>query len=62
VFTATKDKLLPTTVTGSWPRPSWYHNNTSGERFSICMTDSAFREQFQDAGAGRLLAPQPRRR
>ena len=49
MFTATKDKLLPTTVTGSWPRPSWYHNNTYGERFSICMTDSAFREQFQDA-------------
>jgi 5-methyltetrahydropteroyltriglutamate--homocysteine methyltransferase len=49
VLTATRDKLLPTTVTGSWPRPSWYHNNTNGERFSICMTDSAFREQFQDA-------------
>ncbi len=49
MLTATRDKLLPTTVTGSWPRPSWYHNNTNGERFSICMTDSAFREQFQDA-------------
>jgi 5-methyltetrahydropteroyltriglutamate--homocysteine methyltransferase len=51
VFTATKDKLLPTTVTGSWPRPSWYRNNTHGERFSHCMTDSEFREQFQDATA-----------
>ena len=51
MLTATKDKLLPTTVTGSWPRPSWYRNNTHGERFAHCMTDTAFREQFQDATA-----------
>jgi 5-methyltetrahydropteroyltriglutamate--homocysteine methyltransferase len=51
VFTATQGKILPTTVTGSWPRPSWYRNNTHGERFSHCMTDTEFREQFQDATA-----------
>ena len=34
MFTVTKDKLLPATVTGSWPRPSWYQNNIHGERFS----------------------------
>jgi 5-methyltetrahydropteroyltriglutamate--homocysteine methyltransferase len=51
MFTVTKGKLLPATVTGSWPRPSWYQNNTHGERFSHCMTDSNFREQFQDATA-----------
>jgi 5-methyltetrahydropteroyltriglutamate--homocysteine methyltransferase len=49
VFTVTQGKTLPTTVTGSWPRPSWYRNNTHGERFSHCMTDTEFREQFQDA-------------
>ena len=34
MFTATKDKVLSTTVTGSWPRPSWYDTNTGGERFA----------------------------
>ncbi len=24
MLTATKDRILPTTVTGSWPRPTWY--------------------------------------
>lgn len=51
MFTATQGKILPTTVTGSWPRPSWYRNNTHGERFSHCMTDTEFREHFQDATA-----------
>lgn len=51
MFTATKDKVLPTTVTGSWPRPAWYDTNTSGERFAICMTDIDFRERFLDASA-----------
>lgn len=51
MFTVTSGKVLPTTVTGSWPRPSWYINNTHGERFAHCMVDSAFREQFQDATA-----------
>ena len=49
MFTATKGKVLPTTVTGSWPRPTWYHANTGGERFAHCMTDIEFRESFQDA-------------
>jgi 5-methyltetrahydropteroyltriglutamate--homocysteine methyltransferase len=60
LFTATKDKLLPTTVTGSRPRPSWYHNNTNGERFSICMTDSAFRQQFQDDATSVVISDQER--
>jgi len=36
MFTATKDKILPTTVTGSWPRPDWYDTDSGGERFAIC--------------------------
>jgi hypothetical protein len=24
MLTATKDLMLPATVTGSWPRPRWY--------------------------------------
>ena len=51
MFTATKDRLLPTTVTGSWPRPAWYSANLRGERFSHRMLDRAYREQFIDATA-----------
>jgi len=51
MYTATKDRLLPTTVTGSWPRPTWYTGNTRGQRFSDALRTSAFREQFFDAVA-----------
>ncbi len=51
MFTATEGKILPTTVTGSWPRPEWYDADMRGERFAICMNDSRFRERFLDATA-----------
>src|SRR5262249_10537592 len=49
VLTATKDLVLPTTVTGSWPRPSWYTGNLFERPFSSGMADVAYREQFVDA-------------
>ena len=49
MYTATKDLLLPTTVTGSWPRPVWFTGNLYGKAFSTAMADVAFREQFIDA-------------
>jgi len=49
MLTATKDRILPTTVTGSWPRPSWYTHNLQGRAFSDAMSDVAYREQFVDA-------------
>ena len=49
MYTATKDLVLPTTVTGSWPRPVWYTSNLDGRPFSTAMGDVAFREQFMDA-------------
>jgi 5-methyltetrahydropteroyltriglutamate--homocysteine methyltransferase len=51
MFTATADRLLPTTVTGSWPRPAWYSANLHGQRFSHRMLDRAYREQFIDANS-----------
>ena len=51
MLTATKDKILPTTVTGSWPRPTWYTAELRGRPFSDAMTDLEFREQFTDAVA-----------
>ncbi len=49
MYTATKDLVIPTTVTGSWPRPVWYTGNLDGRPFSTAMADVAFREQFLDA-------------
>src|SRR5919204_2654346 len=49
MFTATNDVLLPTTVTGSWPRPRWYTARMNGRPLSTCMKDVVHREQLQDA-------------
>ncbi len=49
MLTATKDLLLPTSVTGSWPRPTWYTLNLDSRPFSTGMADVAYREQFIDA-------------
>ena len=49
MLTATKDLLLPTTVTGSWPRPSWFTGNLHERPFSTGMADVAYREQYVDA-------------
>ena len=39
-FTATKDLMLPATVTGSWPRPRWYTENMWGRPLDVvrCVT------------------------
>lgn len=49
MFTATKDLVLPATVTGSWPRPTWYTMGLWGRPLDTAMMDPAYREQFQDA-------------
>jgi 5-methyltetrahydropteroyltriglutamate--homocysteine methyltransferase len=49
MFTTTKDLALATTVTGSWPRPTWYTANLGGRPFSSAMTDLSYREQHVDA-------------
>ena len=59
MFTATKDVMLPTTVTGSWPRPRWYDARLDGRPLSTRMKDVVFREQLTDALAA-LLTDQER--
>lgn len=49
MFNATKDRMLPTTVTGSIPRPAWYTENLSGRSFSVAMGTLSYREQYNDA-------------
>ena len=51
VFTATKDLMLPATVTGSWPRPRWYTENMWGRPLDTAMMNPWYREQFSDAHA-----------
>jgi 5-methyltetrahydropteroyltriglutamate--homocysteine methyltransferase len=46
---ATADKVLPTTITGSLPRPSWYTENLGTRSFLDAMVSSRFREQYTDA-------------
>jgi 5-methyltetrahydropteroyltriglutamate--homocysteine methyltransferase len=45
---ATKDIMLPTTITGSLPRPSWYTENLGLRSFLDAMVNNQFREQYVD--------------
>ena len=45
---ATKDLMLPTTITGSLPRPSWYTQNLGSRSFLDAMVNNQFREQYVD--------------
>ena len=51
MFTATADLILPSTTTGSFPRPRWYDVGMWGRPLDTCMLDIRFREKFQDAMA-----------
>ena len=51
MYTATADLMLPSTVTGSWPRPRWFDVSMWGKPLDTCMLDVRFREKFQDAMA-----------
>src|SRR5437762_6604739 len=46
---ATKGKILPTTIIGSLPRPSWYTENLGTKAFVDAMANNKFREQYTDA-------------
>src|SRR4051812_24469980 len=49
MYRATKDIILPTTITGSLPRPSWYTENLGTRHFLQAMVSRRFREQYEDA-------------
>jgi 5-methyltetrahydropteroyltriglutamate--homocysteine methyltransferase len=46
---ATRDRVLPTTITGSYPRPHWFTEELRGRAFKDAMGDARFREQYLDA-------------
>jgi 5-methyltetrahydropteroyltriglutamate--homocysteine methyltransferase len=51
MFVATKDKILPTAMIGSFPRPTWFTENLRGRPFKVALGDSLYREQYIDAVA-----------
>src|SRR5260370_24036997 len=57
VLTVTRDMILPTTVTGSYPRPLWFDRSLAGRSFKAALGDSLFREQYLDAVAS-IIAEQ----
>ena len=51
MLTVTRDMILPTTITGSYPRPLWFDRSLDGRAFKAALGDSLFREQYLDAVA-----------
>ena len=49
MYRATANIILPTTVTGSLPRPSWYTENLESRMFLDAMVNRRYREQYVDA-------------
>src|SRR6201990_42745 len=49
MYRATKDIVLPTTITGSLPRPGWDTENLRTRHFLQTMVTRKFREQYEDA-------------
>src|SRR3990172_9276667 len=49
MYKATANIVLPTSIIGSLPRPSWYTKNLDYKTFLQAMVDSVYREQYTDA-------------
>jgi 5-methyltetrahydropteroyltriglutamate--homocysteine methyltransferase len=54
MYTATAGVVLPTTIIGSLPRPSWYTENLGRRVFREAMVDRNYREQYLDAASSYL--------
>jgi 5-methyltetrahydropteroyltriglutamate--homocysteine methyltransferase len=52
----TCDMILPTAITGSYPRPLWFDRSLDGRSFKAALGDSLFREQYLDAVAAIINA------
>lgn len=49
MYRATADVILPTSIIGSLPRPSWYTASLGKESFLEAMMNLRWREQYEDA-------------
>jgi 5-methyltetrahydropteroyltriglutamate--homocysteine methyltransferase len=51
MLTTTRDMVMPTAITGSYPRPLWFDASLEGRSFKAALGQSLFREQYLDAVA-----------
>ena len=49
MYKASADIILPTSIIGSLPRPSWFTQNLGTRSFLQAMVDNQYREQYEDA-------------
>jgi len=56
MFKASANVLLPTSIIGSLPRPSWYTAALGNKSFLESMVNSRYREQYEDAVSSFLRA------
>ena len=56
MYTASAKTVLPTSIIGSLPRPSWYNAGLGSGSFLEAMVNSRYREQYEDAVSSHLRA------
>ena len=56
MLTTTRDMVMPTAITGSYPRPLWFDPSLQGRSFKTMMGEPLFREQYIDAVAAVINA------
>jgi 5-methyltetrahydropteroyltriglutamate--homocysteine methyltransferase len=56
MFKASAGKMLPTSIIGSLPRPSWYTAVLGTKSFLEAMLNARYREQYEDAVSVHLRA------
>jgi 5-methyltetrahydropteroyltriglutamate--homocysteine methyltransferase len=56
MLTVTQNLMLPTAITGSYPRPLWFDLSLDGRSFKSALGESLFREQYLDAVAAVINA------
>jgi methionine synthase II (cobalamin-independent) len=56
MYKATADKVLPTSIIGSLPRPAWHTAQLGRRSFLEAMVNARWREQYEDAVSTHLRA------
>ncbi len=56
MYKASAKVVLPTSIIGSLPRPSWYTANLGSQSFLEAMVNARYREQYEDAVSAFLRA------
>ena len=56
MLSVTQNMMLPTAITGSYPRPLWFDLSLDGRSFKSALGELLFREQYLDAVAAVINA------